>query len=96
METFNAIWNKLDSKNLINKEKPQVKIFTALVSEAKIDAGFYTQGTDEICINSDIVGNSNFLKQTIVEEVTHYITGATDMSRDFQEFLIKALVCFME
>lgn len=97
MNTFNFVWDKLSSKNLINKNMPKVSIFSSLVSEGKITAGFYTDGTDEICINSDIVGgDSNFLKQTIVEEVAHYITGATDMSRDFQEFLIKALVSFME
>jgi hypothetical protein len=30
--------------------------------------------------------------QTAFEEVAHYVTGATDMSRDFQNFLIQCIV----
>jgi hypothetical protein len=30
--------------------------------------------------------------QTALEEVAHYVTGATDMSRDFQNFLIQVIV----
>ena len=35
---------------------------------------------------------NKYLLQTALEEVAHYVTGATDMSRDFQNFLIQVIV----
>jgi len=35
---------------------------------------------------------NKYLLQTALEEVAHHVTGATDMSRDFQNFLIQVLV----
>jgi hypothetical protein len=35
---------------------------------------------------------NKYLLQTAFEEVAQYVTGATDMSRDFQNFLIQCIV----
>ena len=53
--------------------------------------GFYRDGM--VYFKEDIATAVNkYLLQTAMEEVAHYVTGATDMSRDFQNFLIQVIV----
>jgi len=58
--------------------------------------GYYRDGT--VFINSDLAGGSSAfagpqalpdrLVKVALEEAAHYVTGATDNSRDFQNFLL--------
>ena len=53
--------------------------------------GFYREGM--VYFKEDIATAVNkYLLQTALEEAAHYVTGATDMSRDFQNFLIQVVV----
>jgi len=62
--------------------------------------GYYRQG--EVFINADISGSasvvagrdalSNRLLKVALEEVVHFVTEATDNSRDFQDFLLELTV----
>lgn len=46
-----------------------------------------------VFINADLSGGvSNRLLKVALEEVTHYVTGATDNSRDFQDYLLDLAV----
>ena len=49
--------------------------------------------TGAVYFKEDIATAVNkYLLQTALEEVAHYVTGATDMSRDFQNFLTTWIV----
>jgi hypothetical protein len=75
-----------------DKEKPLVRCFQEIGKAGGVKSGFYKDGTVYIHIDIANDGQNNELRKTAVEELTHYITGATDNSRDFQNFLIDALV----
>lgn len=85
-----------DLANLVglagNREKPPVFCFRALMAADVIKHGFKNE--EGIHINIDFANNgqNNELRKTALEEVAHWITGATDSSRDFQNFFIDALV----
>ena len=50
--------------------------------------GFYREGV--VYLSLDFAdGASVELRQTALEEVAHFVTGATDSSRDFQDFAFK-------
>ena len=62
--------------------------------------GFYRDG--QVFINSDLAGAasvmagsnalSNRLIKVALEELAHYVTEATDNSRDFQDYLLELAV----
>ena len=61
--------------------------------------GYYDNGV--VFINRDLAGASagagrqalsDRLLKVALEEVAHYVTGATDNSRDFQDFLLEVAV----
>lgn len=68
--------------------KPAVRCFyEPMVGESQT---FGRVVKSEVLIHTEIAGAvTDFLKWVMVEEVGHYITGATDMSRDFQTFFIR-------
>lgn len=86
-------WDLFDLANLIGDlEKPEVFCFQQISSAGATVNGF--QDEEGVHIHVDIAndGLNNELKKTALEEVTHYVTGAGDMSRDFQNCLLDALV----
>lgn len=81
-KNFNKVWRKLEGIGLtMNKPKPIVRNFTGVAQNGSTIRGYYSDGC--VYINADDCGSF----QTILEECAHYITGAEDFSRDFQEFL---------
>jgi hypothetical protein len=75
-----------------NRERPEVYCFQQISSAEAATNGY--QNTEGVHIHIDIAndGQSNELRKTALEEVTHWITGATDNSRDFQNFLLDTIV----
>lgn len=88
-----------------NKEKPPVKCFQQSMNAGSVVWGFYRDGT--VYFNTDLggtvtVGNeplwvtarklSPMFLTTALEEVCHYVTEATDNSRDFQDWIINMVV----
>jgi hypothetical protein len=86
------IWNKIDLVDLTHGEKkPNVHCFRQQTQAAATTLGFWKG--DDIFINVDIAESFNDqLRDTIVEELCHHITKATDGSRDFANWLIRFAV----
>jgi hypothetical protein len=74
------------------REKPAVFCFQQLSTAEAATNGY--QNAEGVHIHVDIAnaGQNNELRKTALEEVTHWITGATDNSRDFQNFLLDTIV----
>jgi len=74
------------------KEKPEVGCYQDIM-QAESDVHGFQEGNG-VYLREDIAnGLSKYLLKVAYEEVVHYVTGATDNSRDFQSFLID---CFVE
>jgi len=95
------VWDWLEETGLTNgKEKPPVKVFTSILNGGTMLNGYYRSG--EVFINADLAGSgsvaggrqalSHRLLVVALEEVAHYVTGATDNSRDFQSYLLDVAV----
>jgi hypothetical protein len=86
------IWSKIDLVGLNHGEsKPGVYCFRQQTQAAATTLGFW-KGTD-IFINADIAeAVTDQLRDTVVEELCHHITKATDGSRDFANWLIRFAV----
>lgn len=96
-----VIWEWLDEVGLTQgKVKPPVRCFSSILDGGAMLNGFYRDG--KVFINSDLAGSgsvdagrnalSDRLVKVALEEVAHYVTGATDNSRDFQDYLLDLAV----
>lgn len=84
------IWNKLDELGLTNgKTMPTIKSFVPLMVGESETQGYYKDGT--IYIGEGYHSNV----QIIIEELAHHITGASDNSRDFQDYAFKLAATLM-
>jgi hypothetical protein len=52
--------------------------------------GFCVLGSDYIALHTSL-GTGKIMDKVCLEEVTHYVTGSTDGSRDLQDFLFKTI-----
>lgn len=83
-ETFKRAWGWIERAKLTSgKPYPKVKCFTIPMSNGGERIGYYSNGT--VFLNLDHDGN----EQAAIEELAHYITGAADETRDFQDFAFK-------
>jgi hypothetical protein len=85
------VWGWVEAAGLTTgKPKPQVRSFKQIMSGESECLGDYLPGTDYVRIREDVGGK--LALKTAIEEVTHYITGATDLSRDFQNYAFDMIV----
>lgn len=78
------VWEWLEVLNLTNgKQKPPVMMFQPIMEGKSETCGYYKGGT--VYIGQDYTTN----KKVMVEELAHYITGAADATRDFQDFAFR-------
>jgi hypothetical protein len=95
------VWELLEEVSLTNgKEKPPVRCFTSILDGGVMLNGYYRD--NQVFINRDLAGSASEvagrqaltdrLVKVALEEVAHYVTGATDNSRDFQDFLLDLAV----
>jgi hypothetical protein len=70
-----------------NKSIPKIGCFQKVMDAGSQTLGFWKRGTDEIYIHVDCA--DSLLEKVILEELCHYFTEASDMSRDFQDWLIR-------
>lgn len=83
-----AVWDILKKEGLTaNKPMPKYSTFRAFNRGGEVE-GYYKNG--EIFINEDYCSVN-----TVLHELIHYITEATDCSNDFQEFAIKVAAHFL-
>lgn len=88
-------WNLILAAGLHNgRVKPDVKTFTAIMNGGSQTLGFYRDSV--VYLNRDVTGEASKVSQqllvTALEECVHHCTGATDCSRDFQDFLLNLCV----
>lgn len=88
------VWEVIQLAGLVNgKEKPPVKCFTSIMEGCVNLNGYYQNGV--VYINRDMAPEGmigvlpNKLVKVAAEEVAHFVTGATDNSRDFQDYLLE-------
>lgn len=94
---LDTVWGWLVKWNALSvptPAKPEIFLFEKMVDAESQLKGYYEDG--KVYINKDLDGTSIDLLKTVFEELCHMITGATDMSRDFQEYLIDIIVGRME
>ena len=92
------VWELLEEVGLTQgKAKPPVHCFTSILDGGTMLNGYYRDG--QVFINRDLAGAASVLGgsqslpdrlvKVALEEVVHFVTGgATDNSRDFQDFLL--------
>ena len=92
IEAVDIVWSWLQQVNMTQgKKKPTAACFKECMQAGSETMGFYREGV--VYFKEDIATAVNkYLLQTALEEVAHYVTGATDMSRDFQNFLTTVIV----
>lgn len=91
LKAMDAVWTLLEKHSLTSgREKPPVKAFTQVMDGAAQKWGEYRDGT--VLLHAELGKEGEptpqLLKVTL-EEVVHHVTGATDMSRDLQDFLFR-------
>ncbi len=91
IEAVDTVWGWLEDLEMTQgKDKPLVACYKDIMSAEAEAMGYYDNGT--VYIREDVTEGKYGLKVAF-EEVVHHVTGATDNSRDFQQFLID---CFIE
>jgi hypothetical protein len=74
--------------------RPPVKCFTNIMDAGCTTFGYYDGGT--VYLNQTIADECNKMTLKVaLEEVAHYVTGAEDNSRDFQDFAFGFAVEFL-
>lgn len=90
-EAVDAVWGWIENAHMDRgKDKPQVRAFRDIMKAGTETFGYHKHGGKVIFIREDVGGK--LLLKTVMEECAHYVTGATDMSRDFQNYLIDLIV----
>ena len=86
-----VVWSLMESMGLTGgKSRPGVKCFHQHASVEGM-AGYYRPLGDTVYINSEHSEDRGcYLMSIMIEEVSHYITGAHDCTREFQDFAFKA------
>lgn len=85
------VWDKLECIGMTNnKTFPVIKGFNKPVEQGNLLLGFVD--SDRIVyLNHDVVN-----QKTVLEELAHYITGATDGTKDFEDFIIRVASKLMD
>jgi hypothetical protein len=96
-QAVDHIWNVIYKHGMTQgKEKPPVFCFSSLLDAGVMLNGYYREG--KVYINRDLAPEggclalSDRLLKVSLEEVAHYVTEATDNSRDFQDYLLNLSV----
>jgi hypothetical protein len=89
-----TVWSWLEALGMTKgKDKPKVGGYRELMDGESDVLGFWEQGSDTVFLREDISSACNKMTLKVaLEEVGHYVTGATDNSRDFQQFFIEGFV----
>lgn len=96
LAAVDQVWGWIVATDLVDEAvcpKPEVKGFDEIVNAESQTFGFVKPGDPVVYLRNDLEGD--ILLEAALEEVSHYITGATDNSRDFQNFLTRLLVRWM-
>lgn len=94
VRAVDTVWAWLEALGLTKgKDKPVVRGFRELMDAEGGTMGYWEEGSNVVHLREDISTAVNeYTLKVALEEVTHYVTGSTDCSRDFQQFLIDGFV----
>ena len=86
------VWTQITLAGMADgKTKPPIRCFRSVMNGGTVVRGFLRDAI--VYINEDLAtGTSVELRQTVLEEVAHYLTGAKDETRDLQDWAFKLAV----
>lgn len=92
IKAVDTVWGWLEALGMTQgKDKPLVGCYRDIMNAESEIHGYMDEGVVYLREDiSDVV--SKYTLKVAFEEVCHYVTGATDQSRDFQNFLIDCFV----
>jgi hypothetical protein len=97
IDAVKLVWSWVETAELLDPEKcpmPKIKGFNEITDAESECLGFVKPGGDTVYLRNDLGGD--MLLEAALEEVSHYVTGSTDCSRDFQNFLMRLLIRLMK
>ncbi|MHC4702644.1 MAG: hypothetical protein ACYTFQ_18940 [Planctomycetota bacterium] len=95
LEAVDQVWEWIELTNLTQgKSKPSVKCFRDITDAEGDCMGYFKHGGTTVYLREDIAseGVNKYLLKTALEECAHYVTGSTDLSRDFQNYFMDMIV----
>jgi len=87
------VWAKVTLAGMDDgKPKPEIRCFRKVMNGGSVVLGFLRDGI--VYINDDIAtgAGSIQLRQTVLEECAHYLSGSKDCTRDMQDWAFKFAV----
>jgi len=86
------VWEQVDRAGMTDgKAKPPIRCYRKVMDGGTVVRGFLRDGI--VYINEDLAtGTSVELRQTVLEEVAHYLTNSKDETRDLQDWAFKLAV----
>jgi hypothetical protein len=97
IDAVKLVWSWIEESELIDLEKcpmPKIKGFNEITNAESDCFGFVKPGGDTVHLRNDLGGDH--LLEVALEEVSHYVTGSTDCSRDFQNFIMRLLIRWLK
>ena len=88
---LDRIWAKLTEYGVTNgRRKPEVSCFRTIMEGASETRGYYDRENEEVCVSDAFATeDTHDLRQTMLEELAHHVTGSSDISRDFQDYAFR-------
>jgi hypothetical protein len=92
LAALNWVWHRVDQAGMVSgKTIPPIRCFRKIMNGGAVIQGFLRDGV--VYVNEDLaVGTSVELRQTVMEEVAHYLSGSRDCTRDMQDWAFKLAV----
>lgn len=91
LKSLERMWGLIWQLGLTNdKDKPTVKSFYSIMDAGAQTFGYYIPGDSVIYLHKDLGGE--LIDKVTCEELSHYISGASDNSRDFQDYLFRIIM----
>lgn len=88
---LDRVWAKLTEYGVTNgRSKPAVSCFRTIMEGSSETRGYYDRENAEVCVSDAFAtADTHDLRQTMLEEVAHHVTGSGDISRDFQDYAFR-------
>ncbi|MGA2258842.1 MAG: hypothetical protein ABSG53_29595 [Thermoguttaceae bacterium] len=86
------VWDRVNHAGMDDgKARPPIRCFRKVMDGGTVVHGFLRDGV--VYVNEDLaVGACVELRQTVLEEVAHYLSGSRDCTRDLQDWAFKLAV----
>jgi hypothetical protein len=96
IDAIQKVWDWITATDLIpdTTKIPKVRGFDEITNAESDCLGFHKPGSDEVYLRNDLGGD--LLLETALEEIAHYVTGAGDLTRDIQNFLMRVFIRWMK